>query len=75
MSDDPELKLSVGHIPEKHTVVGFLAYIKVLDDDGEMYWASRSDGLNDMEKLGMALNQLDDFQEQLRVGRHHLGGE
>lgn len=65
MTDTKHLDLRVGHIPANHTVVGYITSIKVLDENGEPYYAIRTDGLSDMEKLGMAVSMGDDFRHQM----------
>lgn len=75
MTDDHDLNLTVGHIPTSHTVVGYVAYLKVLDEDGDAYYAQRTDGLGDMEMLGMATALADDFKVQIRGGREHVEGD
>lgn len=59
------MELKVGYMPEGHTVVGYIAYIKMLDKEGECYWASRSEDLNAMEQLGMAYDQLDEYRTDM----------
>ena len=75
MTEDRDLALSVGHIPTSHTVVGYISSIKVLDEDGVEYYAIRTDGLADMEKLGMAVSMGDDFRAQMRRGTYPVDGD
>jgi hypothetical protein len=70
---DDKLELSVGFMPEGHTLVGYIAYIKMLDRDGEVYWASRDDGLNGMEMLGMAHDMATEYQVDLANSRKDAG--
>ncbi|MGW4127979.1 hypothetical protein [Amycolatopsis japonica] len=46
--------IDIHKIPDGHVIVGYIAAIKILDEDGECYFAVRNDGLNMMETLGMA---------------------
>lgn len=69
------INLTVGHMPENHVVVGYIAYLKVLDKDGEEYWASRDNGLGDMEMLGMAHDLADEYQSNIRSMRRTIGGD
>lgn len=66
-----KLRLELGAIPPSHTPVGYVAYVKVLDEDGQLYWALRSDGLNDMEKLGMAEAMATTFAAELQACTRH----
>jgi hypothetical protein len=40
--------------------------VKVLDHNGAAYYASRNDGLPDMEVLGMLTSQFDDARDDMR---------
>jgi hypothetical protein len=66
------LNLSVAYMPTGHTMVGYIAYIKMLDAEGEVYWATRDDGLNDMEMLGMAHDMASEYQTYLAANRRDL---
>lgn len=68
MTNKQALNLAVGHIPVNHTVVGYIASVKVLDESGNAYYALRTDGLPDMEMLGMAVSMGDDFRRQMLGG-------
>ena len=46
--------IDVDKIPDGHVIVGYVAALKILDGDGDVYFAIRNDGLNMMETLGMA---------------------
>lgn len=48
--------IEIESIPDGHVIVGYFVSLKVLDEDGSMYFASRNDGLNMMEAWGMAKN-------------------
>lgn len=63
------MNLDVGYMPEGHVVVGYIAYIKVLDKNGEAYWASRNKDLNMMEQLGMALDQFEETKADVNRTR------
>lgn len=49
-----DYNLPVSHIPDGHTLVGYVAYLHMLDSKGQPYWASRRSGVSDMEAVGMA---------------------
>jgi hypothetical protein len=74
-SDNPNDKISleIGYMKEGHTVVGHLSYLKVLDNEGDFYWASRSDGINMMEQLGMAYDMVREIEEDLKRSRRNPG--
>jgi hypothetical protein len=65
-----DMNLHVGHMPEGHLVVGYVAHIKVMDDNGELYFATRVNGLNDMEMLGMAQDMATSFGAVLNNGKN-----
>ncbi len=46
--------LEIGHIAEGHLIVGYVARLKVLDENGKAYFAMRTLDVNDMEALGLA---------------------
>ncbi|MGH3433181.1 MAG: hypothetical protein ACRDQB_10125 [Thermocrispum sp.] len=60
-----EFSLKVQRIPSDHMVVGYVAYLKVLDENGDMYFAQRIEGINDMEALGMATDMQNNYQVML----------
>lgn len=61
--------IEVTGIPDGHIIVGFISIVKVLDENGDTYWATRSKDINDMEGLGMMVNATEMFREDLRAGR------
>lgn len=70
---DQKMTLEVGYMPLGHTVVGYIAYVKMLDENGEFYWGSRSDGLNAMESLGMAHDMVQEYTADLASSRRDPG--
>jgi hypothetical protein len=66
------ISIEVHHIPPGHVVVGYVAQLKVLDKDGEEYWATRDEGLGDMEMLGMAHDMVDGYQNNIRSMRKNI---
>jgi hypothetical protein len=70
MTDDTTIP--IGHMPSGHLVVGYIAHLKVMDDNGRLYFATRVDGLNDMEMYGMAANMADSFGEVLAASKETL---
>lgn len=69
MIEENKTNISINKIDDGHIVVGYVAVLKVLDKNGEVYWATRSDDLNDMEAYGMMHNAVEMFREDLREGR------
>lgn len=63
------------NIPEDHTIVGFVVYFKVLDEEGRLYWAQRSMGMNDMEQYGLACSLRDNMQRDVMASMRHSGEE
>jgi hypothetical protein len=61
--------IQVDHIKDGHVIVGYVACIKVLDEDGELYWATRQDGVNDAEAYGMGQIMVDNFATDLSSRR------
>lgn len=57
------MNMEINGIPDGHVVVGHISYLKVLDAEGECYWAFRNDGLNSMEALGLAV----DMENEVRM--------
>lgn len=53
-------------IPEGDVIVGYVASLKVLAADGSYYWASRKEGVNDAEAVGMLTVYLDDCRDDFR---------
>lgn len=45
-------------------VVGYVAYFKMIDKHGDVYYAARNDGLSDVEKIGCAVALSDDIRTQ-----------
>lgn len=66
------INLEVNHIPEGHVIVGYVAHLKVLDKDGEEYWATRDNGLGDMEMLGMAHDMVNEYQSSIAAMRKNI---
>lgn len=66
--------IEVGYMPKGHMVVGYIAYLKVIDTEGDYYWASRANGLDNMEQLGMAHDMVNEIQEDLKKDRRDPGG-
>lgn len=60
-------ELNIDSIPDGHVAVGYVATIKLLDENGKVYWAHRSAGLDDMELYGMVRSHADDVSRQLRL--------
>lgn len=56
-------------IPLGHIVVGYVAHLKVLDENGELYFAIRTRDLNDMEALGLALDLKRSIEDDLQSGK------
>jgi hypothetical protein len=50
--------IKVDHVPEGHIITGHVTVMKVLDSEGNAYWATRSMDLNDMEAYGMMMNAV-----------------
>lgn len=69
------MQLEIGGIPDGHIVSGHIAYLKVIDEKGESYWAMRSEGINDMEALGMATDQQQEYARDIMKGRRLLSEE
>lgn len=69
MSQQHEMNLSVGHMPADHIVVGYCAHLKVMDAEGQLYFATRVNGLNDMEMYGMAQDMANTFADTLSAGK------
>jgi hypothetical protein len=72
---EDKMTLEVGYMPKGHLVAGYIAYIKVIDENGDYYWASRQEGLNNMEQLGMACDMVNEIQEDLKSSRRNPGDE
>lgn len=68
MSD--EAHIEVANIPEGHVIVGYIAQFKVLDEDGELYWAIRRPDVNTMEAYGMACDLADTIRGDLQAAHH-----
>ena len=56
-------------IPLGHIVVGYVAHLKVLDENGQLYFAMRSKDINDMEALGLAQDMVNSIQDDLSTGK------
>ena len=67
MSND-KYTIALDDIPEGHTPVGWIAHVKVLDEKGNLYFAQRADGLNDMEMFGLAQSMANSMANDL-IGR------
>lgn len=63
------VRIDVDRIPEGHIVVGYVAVVKLLDEEGKEYWATRSQGINDMEGFGMISTATEMFREDLNAMR------
>jgi len=72
MRECNSINIEVHHIPPGHVVVGYVAHLKLLDKDGEEYWATRDNGLGDMEMLGMAHDMVDEYQNSIRSMRKNI---
>lgn len=59
-------------LPENHVVVGYVVHLKVLDQDGNLYFAMRTQGLNDMEALGLASDMHDSIRADCQHGRERI---
>lgn len=66
---DDEMNLPIGHMPAGHLVVGYVAHLKVMDTNGDLYFATRVDGLNDMEMYGMAQDMANSFGDVLAASK------
>lgn len=67
-SDDADRAcIYVDDIPRGHLVLGHVSVLKVLAEDGALYWATRIEELNDMEAYGMLHNAV-------RAATHDLQG-
>ena len=69
MSDETQgtATIKVESIPEGHVVVGYIVVnLKVLDENGDLYWALRRDGLDSMESYGMAHDLVDSIRRTLQ---------
>lgn len=53
-------------VPDGDMIVGYTAQLKVLAKDGSYYWATRREGVNDCEVVGMLVVQLDDARDDFR---------
>lgn len=67
--------IEVTALPKGHIVVGYIAHLKVLDEEGEEYFATRIDGLGDMEMLGMAVNMADWFRQIKLEGKQPVSDD
>jgi hypothetical protein len=56
-------------VPDGHIVVGYVAHLKVLDEIGNLYFGLRSKDVNDMEALGLAVDMVNSFQDDLQSGK------
>lgn len=69
------MNIEVPSIPDGHIVVGSVSVLKMLDTDGQDYWAMRPVGVNDMEAFGMVMFAADmcrlDLQECRRMPGDH----
>ena len=65
MDEKPQYTLYISNIPENHIVAGHLTYLKVLDENGEEYWAMRTAGLNLMEGLGCATDMANEARNAI----------
>lgn len=73
---DKKAHIYVNGIPEGHIIAGYVAVVKVIDEEGGAYWATRTKDLNDMEGFGMMMNATEMFREDLRAGRiKEVGGD
>ena len=61
--------LEINSLPDEHIIAGYVTHIKVIDENGEMYWATRMEGLNDMEAYGMAQDMANSFRRDLTNGK------
>lgn len=57
--------LVIQGIEEGHIVIGHASIFKVLDENGNVYWAQRHSELNDMEVYGMVTSYADDIAKDL----------
>lgn len=64
-----DAQITVKDIPKGHIIIGHVVVAKVLDSEGQEYWATRSQGLSDMEIYGMAINAVDNMRIDLTGGR------
>lgn len=64
-------QLDISSLPKGHVVLGYVACLKVLDENGELYFAMRSTGLNDMESLGMTHDMLNTFQTDMADSKEY----
>lgn len=67
--------IEVGFVPSGHMVAGYIAYLKVIDETGDYYWASRDNGLNTMEMLGMAQDMVNEYQSDLAANRRNAADD
>ena len=59
-------------VPEGHIVVGYVAHLKVLDENGELYFSARSKDCNDMEALGLTYDMLQSWTRDCQTGKEGL---
>lgn len=53
-------------VPEGHLVVGYVAHLKVLDEEGKLYFSARQKDVNDMEALGLSTDMANSWSNQLQ---------
>lgn len=56
-------------VPEGHLVVGYVAHLKVLDENGELYFSARSKDVNDMEAIGLSYDMLQSWTNDTQSGK------
>lgn len=70
--DENEYLFTVTSIPPGHIIVGHVSHFKVLDENGELYFAQRSGGVNDMEQYGLAVSMADSMAKDLLENQRHV---
>lgn len=71
-SVESEYLLAIANIPRGHIIVGYVSHLKVLDNEGELYFAQRTGGLNDMEKFGLSVSMADSMSDDLLGKRREV---
>lgn len=66
-------ELRLNNVPDDHLVVGYVAHLKMLDEKGQLYFALRTHGLNDMEALGLTCDMADSIRGDLQAGKKDVG--